>query len=316
MLFPLATSFGHHLPLNSFATQGGRRLRQNHHFCLAGRLRLYSSDTNHGEDGAQNYVLGYGSIICSVSRAITCPELAASNVTATPVQVRHTERVWSKRSVRGMTAMGIQRGNPEATCTAVLLPVTSEQLLLFDERERGYDRLPVPVSHVEKVPFLESSYYDRIISCETVKQLLLEDHESDSSSTNGVNADIWIYEPIDFCPPSREKPIVQTYVDTILRGCLSISEEFAADFLRTTRGWSSMEELGLDHDEKENIHDNESKNTSDNVHWVNDRDDPVYLRGDQGYILEHAAKLDLLLESHRPKEFSRRGALDRNTKFS
>ena len=54
----------------------------------------------------RHYIFGYGSLICTHSRALTAPQNA--DKVATPVTVRGVERVWSKRIPGMMTAMGIR----------------------------------------------------------------------------------------------------------------------------------------------------------------------------------------------------------------
>lgn len=54
----------------------------------------------------QEFVFGYGSLMCPVSRSITAPSLA--NKTATPVVVKNVERTWAKRVAGVMTAMGVR----------------------------------------------------------------------------------------------------------------------------------------------------------------------------------------------------------------
>ena len=302
MMLSLANAFGRYSTVNRLLITAPGQAR-GHQFISTSTivyLRGHADDADvSSPDVTQSYVLGYGSIMCPVSRAITSPELAST--VAIPVQVQNTERVWSKRSsVRGMTAMGVQRGIAGAKCTAVMLPVTSDQLRQFDEREAGYNRLPVPVQDIAKVPFLVEGSYYQDNDCDDMLDnlLLLETREESPQTTN-----IWIYEPAMFCPPSPDKPIVQTYVDTILRGCLSISEEFAEDFLRTTKGWSpaDFDDVG-DDDDKENYANN-NHNNHFAVHWVNDRHDPIYLRGDQDYMLKHADQLDAILQRCRVQEF-------------
>jgi hypothetical protein len=95
-----------------------------------------------------HFVFGYGSLICPESRAITAPE--QSHKIATPVSVKNVERVWSKRTARGMTAMGV-RFVEDAACIGVILPVSDKELALFDEREQGYDRKALLLSDVEQV---------------------------------------------------------------------------------------------------------------------------------------------------------------------
>jgi hypothetical protein len=83
------------------------------------------------------FIFGYGSLLCSHSRAVTLPEHAQAVVT--PVAVKGVERVWSKRADR-MMAMGI-RFNSAASTIGILLPVTMQDIQAFDVREQGYDRI-------------------------------------------------------------------------------------------------------------------------------------------------------------------------------
>ena len=190
--------------------------------------------------------------------------------------------VWSKRSIRGMTAMGI-RFLEGPSCTGILLPVSNDELLKFDEREAGYNRVAVPTKNIDIVPFLGDGYYEELDK--TLNNLFGRD-----------DVKIWIYEPQKFCLPTPDAPIAQTYVDTILRGCLSISEEFAINFLTTTRGWSTVD-LAEEHN------DNLRKG---DVWWTDDRIRPIYLRGDNAYSSKYAKRLDTLLQTHRPKEYPHR----------
>ena len=251
---------------------------------LFGRHFHITATAKSGKEGARSFVIGYGSIMCPYSRAITAKELAGTP--GTPVLVQNTERVWSKKSIKGMTAMGVRRVEG-ATCTGVLLPVTNQELLQFDEREAGYDRVKVPTSELEKVPFLDESIYHSSLN-------YIFEAETGEEASN----DVWIYVPQKLCLPTEEKPIAQTYLDTILRGCLTISEEFAIEFISSTKGWSS-----LDFQKNNNGSDLRNRNPSDEIFWVDDRQDPIYGRADHEYIAKNAPNLDKLLELYRPKEF-------------
>ena len=243
-----------------------------------------------------HYVLGYGSLICPQSRAITAPTLA--NRAAIPVVVQNVERTWAKRSRRGMTVMGV-RFRKGAECVGVLLPVTETELAQFDKREVGYDRYELHPDDVEPVPFLQDDYY---------KDTFLENEEFKKPSK------IWIYVQQDLTPAGRNHPIAQSYVDIILRGCLSISEEFAHEFIATTKGWhpkelnadrvrdySTHEESACDDDDDDDVESN-----GDELPWVDDRSDPLYVRADPEYSLAEAKKLDRLLTQHLPDITSRR----------
>ena len=238
----------------------------------------------------QEFVFGYGSLICPVSRAITAPSLAQKTVT--PVVVNNVERTWAKRIPGLMTAMGV-RFKDDAQCVGVLLPVNKQELKQFDLREYGYDRVPLYLGDVEKVPFLHDEHYQE------------EEHEVFLKAKEREHAiRVWMYMQQETTPPSDDAPIVQSYVDTILRGCLTISEGFADEFITKTKGWTpnelvEEEDVEIEDASMESRSVSSIEVTKDDVHWVNDRQDPIYRRGDQNYMLRHGHKLDAMLRKHR-----------------
>ena len=82
-------------------------------------------------------------------------------------------------------------------------------------------------------------------------------------------------------------PIPQSYVDIIIRGCLTISEDFARSFIETTHGWKDDED-----------------------HWVDDREVPIYQRADTDYSDAHGETIDKLLEEHVEDELQERVEYD------
>lgn len=175
--------------------------------------------------------------------------------------------------------MGV-RFRKGAQCTGVLVEVDEDELRRFDDRERGYDRVRLDTAHLERVPFLTTDDYRE-------RSHVVLDASNNSGGDGEVN--VWIYvqrRPV-LADPSA--PIVQSYVDVILRGCLGISEEFARHFLETTHGWWHEDGVvdGVDHHT-----------------WVNDRHSPLYVRADNQYSASMADVLDGLIKDHL------RGALE------
>lgn len=291
-----------------------------------------------------NYVFGYGSLICPISRAITAPEQI--NKVATPVIVKGIERIWSKRTIRGMTAMGIQFNN-DANCIGVILPVSDMELQQFDEREIGYQRQLIQLNNIDIVPFLSineyytnNPYHEIFLYAKKEQQQIQQKLITDTTTTNqnvqqevSISSSssilcIWVYVPNEMHPPSNEYPIAQSYVDTIMRGCLSINEAFAREFISTTIGWHPNEFNNNNDDDKENtpiinegdnginMIDNDDDattmiNTKKSIadissHWVDDRSDPIYPRGDRIWSINHAIHIDRLLLQYRPKPFQYR----------
>ena len=211
----------------------------------------------------RDYIFGYGSLICQHSRSLTATQEFSGGAVvaaATPVLVRGLERVWSVRAP-AFCAMGVQF-RPHAECVGVLVPVhSSDELARLDERELGYQRVLLDRNNVVRVPFLdEDEHYNAVFS--------------GGGCSDGV-INIWCYvqEEEWSSPPTAESPLVQSYIDTILRGCLDYNEEFAVSFIQKTAGWKTP-------------------------HFVDDRHRPIYPRGDPEWSRQHASRLDDLLQKH------------------
>ena len=158
-----------------------------------------------------NFIFGYGSLICSKSRAKT-----GDSGQAIPVRVNGLERQWnlpfeSEIAGRLIIAVGVIV-NSERTCNGVITPVPVRELPKFDAREEGYTR--VKLDPKEVTAFLP----DDVIP----------------------QGDIWVYLVDDLQKPSKEAQLMQSYIDVILTGCLDISKQFARDFITTTTGWNRL----------------------------------------------------------------------------
>jgi hypothetical protein len=191
-----------------------------------------------------------------------------------------------------MTFMGIRR-KPQATCVGVLVPVTDEELAQFDVRELGYDRVKVEHDHVEPYHQQDSSsppdcYFARQQQAQPLSQ----------------PPTIWVYlQQAEFAAPvNSDCPLAQTYVDIILRGCLTISNDFVQEFLINTRGWT-VQDYYFNQDEGS---DKQPKEKVMTTFWVNDRHNPIYKRADVEYSQTYGPELDQLLQAHRPELIHRR----------
>lgn len=239
--------------------------------------------------------------------------------------IKHIERTWSARVLRGdslvlgkgrehiqgWTPMGIRK-HENARCNGVLIHVDDEELKRFDIREEGYTRHRIDVVHVYR-------YYDELtdstsldgVKCPECRHVFDIAHKKRSSATdntkeaNDLDSDIavWVYIQNEIQNPNPSYPFTQSYLDVIMRGCFSVSKDFARMFLKTTTGWW--------HDGKSdtNNNDDESKHEpSDQQHhtWVDDRHSPMYVRADSEFSLEHASTIDQLIEEHHPHAIKRR----------
>ncbi|MEI8396252.1 MAG: gamma-glutamylcyclotransferase family protein [Rhodospirillaceae bacterium] len=171
-------------------------------------------------DVPTQFLFGYGSLINTASRNSTATKLAP----AIPVRVSANFgyiRSWIEQSKTGFTALGLRKpynGETPTTINGVLYPVDVKDLPLFDERENGYTRVAVPLSEMEAVSWQQLP----------------------------TDAQVWVYIPNKDgsnpedrpVPPSRDYPIIQSYVDIVVEGAMEYGMDFARELLETTFDWN------------------------------------------------------------------------------
>jgi gamma-glutamylcyclotransferase (GGCT)/AIG2-like uncharacterized protein YtfP len=171
-------------------------------------------------------------LVNSVSRKLT-----GQTGAAIPAVVHGLVRHWSliDDSYR-LSPLAANVG--EGQVNGVLLKVDEHTLSEFDYRETGYRRIKLDHKNIDALsPF--------------------DDQEP-----------VWVYVTENIFNPTVSSPIVQSYVDTVIAGCLEISEAFAKQFIEHTVGWHHPME--------------------------NDRHQPKYARV-AGVQKEHHAIIDQLL---------------------
>lgn len=197
-----------------------------------------------------DFIFGYGSIVNDYSRLATlCSTTSISEEISFSETGYHSggqitgdlaaaaflspqfgySRSWSFRAPTGFTALGLVAGvdsNPQPIF-GVVFPVSNEGLSLFDQREVGYRRVEISAEHLTI-----SLEHGSTSARERAKQFI----ESLSFSRTSK---IWVYIPEESSRPSEDHPILQTYVDICVRGCLRWGgEALAGNFLISTFGWS------------------------------------------------------------------------------
>ena len=173
----------------------------------------------------QNYIFGYGSLIESESRLRTTPE--AINVY--PVVIKGLKRGWFARTggnSLSTTFLGCVIDN-ESTVNGVIYKVNEDEIKKIDSREKGYSRKLINISNIQ----------------------FLFDFKDD------INMNIWVYlnefenlEELKKSSPNKDFPIVQSYVDICINGCLEIEANFEKAkevnftqmFIQTTKYWSEF----------------------------------------------------------------------------
>ncbi|MDJ0653549.1 MAG: hypothetical protein QNJ40_05335 [Xanthomonadales bacterium] len=203
---------------------------------------------------APQYIVGYGSLMETASKKRSSPT-AGPNI---PVRVKGFAREWNTRGNTvgfSTTFLGVKTDANAHIVATVYRDPNPGDIKGTDGRETYYCRVAVPESNIE---------------------LLVDDFVFPPDSH------VWIYvnKPDSTFPPDARWPIVQSYVDIFMNGCLELNERTAnPDFdlveacITTTRGWSK--------------------------HWVNDR---LYPR--RAFIYEpNASKIDGYLNRLLPEEF-------------
>ncbi|BBJ23808.1 gamma-glutamylcyclotransferase family protein [Candidatus Nitrotoga sp. AM1P] len=211
----------------------------------------HSGNCNAAPDPAKaQYIIGYGSLMQDESRQRTTPNANISY----PVQVNGYQRGWfTKGSGVGFstTFLGVVQ-RKESTLNATIYTIDVTEISTMDKREFSYCRLAVEPENFS---------------------LLKQDIPLSLGQT-------WIYvnKPDTIATASRRYPIVQSYVDIFLSGCLELEQrfelkDFARQCLVTTSNWSTQ--------------------------WMNDR---IYPR--RPFIYQPKAKqIDQLLNEHLPQYF-------------
>src|SRR3954452_21876728 len=176
-----------------------------------------------GDKGPQNYIFGYGSLIEDESRRRTTP----SAVDAWPARVKGIRRGWWARGAKsGLTTTylgAIADPDPKVTCNGVIYRVSAEELAATDRRESaGYQRCRIENDHITML-------------------------DGRSRPPEGL---VWAY--VNLIPPDQigdnlptpKFPMVQSYVDICIHGCLEVEGRyptaagFTQDFIATTDEWS------------------------------------------------------------------------------
>jgi cation transport regulator ChaC len=174
----------------------------------------------HGSEPATKlqYIFGYGSLVQRESRMATW----ASAEFAFPVVVEGISRGWfdqfgAKDSPSASpTYLGavLESG---ARCNGVIFEVTPSELVSYNAREIGYTPGKINPSMITML----------------------------DGSASAPDADIWFYGTAEKQTPTERHPIVQSYVDVCLDGCLEIEAayplakraEYAKEFIKTTSNW-------------------------------------------------------------------------------
>jgi len=163
------------------------------------------------------YIFGYGSLVQIESRTRTVPSAFA----AAPVIVKGISRGWYAQT-GGVSLNPTYLGavhQENATTNGVIYPVTPTELAANDAREIGYVREKIDAAAITRL----------------------------DGGKVPSDAEFWFYASKEKKFASAEHPIVQSYVDICIDGCLEIEAmyplaaeyHFAEQFIQTCTDWKT-----------------------------------------------------------------------------
>jgi hypothetical protein len=197
------------------------------------------------------YIVGYGSLISEDSKRKSAKN-SGDNI---PVYVSGYQRGWFLKGPAvkySITFLGVKPAVNQRINGVVFNLSDSEEILAIDEREEGYCRQLVELNSIQPLkgePLPHAQYW------------------------------IYVPEPEQIALASKQYPIVQSYVDIFLSGCIQMEKkyqlnDYARQCVTTTSDWSAQ--------------------------WVNDR---IHPRRPWAATPE-AATIDKLLSEEVPDSFN------------
>jgi gamma-glutamylcyclotransferase (GGCT)/AIG2-like uncharacterized protein YtfP len=206
-------------------------------------------------EGIVPYIFGYGSLIEQASRLRTTPQA----IYVLPARARGFARGWWARtgSIGFSTTFVGAIPEKSSSVNGVIYTVSEQELEATNQREQGYT--PTDITNDVEILSGGSRPKDKV-------WIYVNDFKNDKERQESL--------------PTPDFPIVQSYVDLCLTGCLQIEQgfpdagDFAGEFIKFTQEWSK--------------------------YWENDRVNPR-----RPFVaVPLASQIDHLLQKHLPKLFA------------
>lgn len=192
------------------------------------------NDVNKNEESEEtyDYLFGFGSIMNTTTHAPwlqNSKDGKAATLSGALVTLKKSfgyERQWNFRSSTGFTALGVIKSEQHGEANdinGVVFQVPRSEIPSFDRREVGYKKVEVPLEFLEFKP--------ETPGC-----------NPQTKFSFGPDDRVWLYVPLEAHTSYADEnhPLLQSYVDTVLQGCLEWGgESMAEQFVITTRGWST-----------------------------------------------------------------------------
>lgn len=169
------------------------------------------------------WLFGYGSLISESSRKKTSTAVTGDSFPGivqglsrgwfTPVQLPKKAQINS--NIVAVQAVGVTEA-VDAACSGIIFGVKASALAEFDKREANYERVKIDWTRVQ--PFGDSG-------------------SAQKERAESLDEDCYCYVQKATSAPSPAFPVIQSYVDVILDGCMETSPQFVREFIKTTSAW-------------------------------------------------------------------------------
>lgn len=161
---------------------------------------------------AKNFIFGYGSLISEESRKKT--GITGKSI---PAKLFGYRREWNTQIPKEKaTFLGLIK-NKKNFCNGIIFEVFKKTLKKFDKREGSYyKRIEVNSSKIKILP------KNKLGNKQIVK--------------------IWVYLTKKPKKPTKNFPILLSYLEIVIKGCLNFGKEFFKEFFKTTYKWGYLED--------------------------------------------------------------------------
>lgn len=244
----------------------------------AQRTTASSSPSSASSSLSNDYIFGFGSIMNTSTHAVwktssadkSSSSSSLPGVIATISKEFGYKRQWSFRSSTGFTALGVGRyddedaaaNNNNESCrtsnrsnsssrsqlggsdiNGVIFQVPTEDIPDFDRREVGYTKIRVPLEYITIYNHSPSNRNNNTedVASTTPPSTSSSTYHEQANFTFTPNDNIWLYVPLPGHTHYADEnhPLLQSYVDTVLQGCLEWGgQSMAEQFILSTGGWS------------------------------------------------------------------------------
>ena len=185
----------------------------------------------------KEFIFAYGSLLNKTSRERTFH--TASIYKANIKKNSGYYRTFNFRSNTGFTALGLAKLSDESKCigttiNGIIIEVENvHDFQKLDDREVGYNRIDI-TEFVEVIHDKNNNSNDDDDIGDTKK--------NEITTSLNTNMKIWVYIPsiVNRKNADKDYPICQTYVDTVLEGCIDFGEKFTDEWILSTAGWSQF----------------------------------------------------------------------------